>query len=178
MMRSPQAPGCAASYADRMDTPLKLSAGPLSQGIFRVARLHKALAARLLRESGLRPGQELVLMTLWQTGPQRLVDLAQSLDADAPTMTRSIARLEKVGLVSRRRSPSDGRVIIVEATEASLDLRAKVEAAWAELERRTVGSFPVERRAEIQAALSALEGNLGDGDGDGDEAVGEDQSRW
>lgn len=105
------------------------AAGPVSSAIFRVARLHKALAARQLRETGLRPGQELVLMTLWQHGPQRQVDLAQALDSDAPTMVRSIARLEKAGLVRKRPSPTDRRATIIEATEASLALRHKVEAA-------------------------------------------------
>jgi MarR family transcriptional regulator, organic hydroperoxide resistance regulator len=139
---------------------LNLNAGPLSQAIFRAARLHKALAGRLLRAAGLRPGQELVLMTLWQTGPQRLVDLVQTLDSDAPTMTRSISRLEKAGLVSRRPSPDDRRVTIVQATDASLSLRAKVERAWLELERLTVGELPAERQAEILKALANLEANL------------------
>lgn len=154
-----------------MDAPLNLSAGPLSQGIFRVARLHKALAARLLRETGLRPGQELVLMTLWQAGPQRLVDLARSLDSDAPTMTRSIARLEKTGLVSRRRSSSDARAVIVEATAISLRLRPKVESAWVELERRTASDLSAESRTHIQAALGMLEANLSSSDPDTTESV-------
>jgi len=139
---------------------MRLNAGPLSQAVFRTARLHKALAAKLLREAGLRPGQELVLMTLWQTGPRRQVDLVQTLDSDAPTMTRSISRLEKAGLVHRRPSPDDGRVTIVEASEASLALRATVEQAWAELERITAGALSAERQAEILRALGELEANL------------------
>ncbi|BDZ40181.1 hypothetical protein GCM10025863_27950 [Microbacterium suwonense] len=88
----------------------------MSHAVFRVARLHKSLAARLLRETGLRPGQELVLMALWRDGPQRLVDLVRRLESDAPSMTRSIARLEKAGLVQRQTSATDRRAVIVEAT--------------------------------------------------------------
>jgi DNA-binding MarR family transcriptional regulator len=146
---------------------MSLNAGPLSQAVFRAARLHKALAGRLLREAHLRPGQELVLMTLWQSGPQRLVDLVQTLDSDAPTMTRSISRLEKAGLVSRRPSPDDRRATIVEATDASLSLRTKVERAWVDLERLTVAGLPAARQAEILDALADLEANLaraGEGD--------------
>jgi DNA-binding MarR family transcriptional regulator len=128
--------------------------------VFRVARSHKALAGRLLRDAGLRPGQELVLMTLWHTGPQRQVDLARSLDSDAPTMARSISRLEKAGLVRRTPSATDRRVLIVEATTASLALRTKVEHAWAELERLTVGALPQGRRAQILEGLAELEANL------------------
>lgn len=137
---------------------------PLSQAVFRLARLHKSVAAQLLRDTGLRPGQELVLMTLWTAGPQRLVDLVQTLDSDAPTMTRSIARLEKAGLVTRSASPRDGRVVIVQATEASLSLRASVVEAWETLERLTVGEASTQRQSELLHALSELESHLGSTD--------------
>ena len=143
-----------------MDEPNGLDEHPLSYAVFRVARLHKALAGRLLRDAGLRPGQELVLMTLWRNGPQRQVDLVQTLDSDAPTMARSIARLAKAGLVRREPSPTDGRVVIVHPTEASLELRQKVSDAWVQLERTTVGDLPTGRIAEVIDALADLEANL------------------
>ena len=42
-------------------------AGPLSHAIFRLARVHRMLAGQLLRRCGLHPGQELLLMHLWET---------------------------------------------------------------------------------------------------------------
>lgn len=143
-----------------MDEPSVVTIGPVSHAIFRVARLHKALAGRLLRESGLHPGQELVLMALWADGPQRQVDLVEKVESDAPTMARSLARLEKAGLVGRRPSPTDGRAVIVEATPASDALRAGVEAAWAELERLTAGSLSPRQQADVLAALATLESGL------------------
>ncbi|MCL1869929.1 MAG: MarR family transcriptional regulator [Promicromonosporaceae bacterium] len=131
--------------------------GPLSHAIFRVARLHKSIAGRLLRELGLHPGQELVLMALWTDGPQRQVDLVEKTDTDAPSMARSIARLEKAGLVERHPSPTDGRALIVSATQASLALRAKVGDAWTELERLTAGTLSAEQREAALAALALLE---------------------
>ena len=132
----------------------------MSHAIFRVARAHKALAGRLLRETGLHPGQELVLMTLWAHGPQRQVDLVEAVESDAPTMARSIARMEKAGLVRRTPSPTDGRAVIVEATEASRALEAKVEEAWGELERITVGDLSAEEQNRIRDDLLLLEENL------------------
>src|SRR5690625_554607 len=136
------------------------SGGPLSHAIFRLAREHKSLAARLLRDCGLYPGQELVLITLWNNGPQRQVDLVNTLDSDAPTMARSIARLEKAGLVRREPSPTDRRALIVEATEASRALRQRVQGVWEELERATVGDLSSERTAEALRVLAELEANL------------------
>lgn len=132
----------------------------MSHAVFRVARLHKSLAGRLLRETGLHPGQELILMALWAGGPQRQVDLVDSVESDAPTMARSIARLERAGLVRRAPSPTDRRAMIVEATQASLALRAKVADAWAELERLTIGTLTHTQQAEILASLELLENIL------------------
>jgi DNA-binding MarR family transcriptional regulator len=136
------------------------AASPLSHAIFRVARAHKSLAGRLLREAGLRPGQELLLMRLWDHGPQRMIDLADAIESDAPSMTRSVARLERTGLVTRRRSPTDRRVVIVEATDASLALRSLVDQAWDDLERFTVGTLTVAQQKEVLRALSLLEETL------------------
>lgn len=135
---------------------------PLSHAIFRVARLHKMLAGQLLRGVGLYPAQELVMMRLWTAGPQRHVDLVRMLESEAPTMTRTIKRLEKAGLVRTCRSSADRRSIIVEATEESVSLRKGVEDAWAALEARTVGGLAAGRRNDILNALAALESNLCD----------------
>lgn len=145
----------------------------MSHSVFRVARLHKMMAGQLLRGIGLYPAQELVMMRLWTAGPQRHVDLVRMLESEAPTMTRTIQRLEKAGLVRTTRSSEDRRAIIVEATDESLSLRNAVEDAWRELEARTVGAWDERRRAEILDALAALERNLGgaDSDGDGDAAA-------
>ncbi|NNH53068.1 MarR family transcriptional regulator [Promicromonospora citrea] len=150
-----------ANFLRRYADPVSVSSvGPLSHAVFRVARLHKALAGRLLRETGLHPGQELVLMALWTDGPQRQGDLAEAIEWDAPTMARSLARLERSGLVRRTPSPDDRRVVIVEATEMSRALEPGVVAAWSELERRTVGSLTDAQQADVLAALARLEETL------------------
>ncbi len=133
---------------------------PVSHAIFRVARLHKSIAGRLLREVGLHPGQELVLLMLWAQGPLRIVDLVDAVESDAPSMTRSVARLEKVGLVRRTPSPTDRRAVLVEATEASLALRARVEEAWGELERLTVQALSERHQAQALRSLALLEESL------------------
>ena len=140
---------------------------PLSHAVFRVARLHKMMAGQLLRGIGLYPAQELVMMRLWTAGPQRHCDLVRMLESEAPTMTRTIQRMEKAGLVRTSRSSADKRSIIVEATDESLCLRKAVEDAWTELEAQTVGSLTGEQRQEILDALATLERNLVGAESDG-----------
>lgn len=134
--------------------------GPVSHAIFRVARLHKMFAAQLLRETGLYPGQELLMMRLWDDGPQRHVDLVRNLDSDAPTMTRSIRRLERAGFVRRSPHVTDKRSMMIEATPASMSLRRSVEGIWAQLEALTTGRMTQDEQEAALAALNGLERNL------------------
>lgn len=140
--------------------PATAAGGPISHAIFRVARLHRMLAGSLLRSTGLYPGQELVMMHLWDQGEQRQVDLVRVLDSDAATMTRTVQRLERAGFVRRRPDPSDRRATLVEPTPASMHLREQLDDIWRQLERLTAGAFtPAERDAAL-ASLEALEQNL------------------
>ena len=140
--------------------PTTAAGGPISHAIFRVARLHRMLAGSLLRRTGLYPGQELVMMHLWDQGELRQSDLVKVLDSDAATMTRTIQRLERAGFVRRRPDPTDARASLVEPTPASRHLRAELDEIWTELERLTVDVLnPAEQRATL-ASLEALERNL------------------
>ena len=150
----------ATSGAVSVPVPASAAKGPLSHAIFRVARLHRMHAGQLLREVGLHPAQELVMMQLWGLGPQRQTDLVRLVDSDPATMTRTIQRLESSGFVRRRPSETDRRVTIVEPTAASLALREKVEALWAELEARTVAGFDDDERDELLHALERVELSL------------------
>jgi DNA-binding MarR family transcriptional regulator len=135
--------------------------GPISHAIFRVTRLHRMYAGQLLRRVGLHPAQELVMMQLWDRGPQRQSDLGRLLDSDPATVTRTVQRLENAGFVRRRPCETDRRVTIIEPTAASLALRGGVESAWAELETGTTAGLSDEERAQLLALLSRVETNLG-----------------
>lgn len=158
MHQQPTTPPANEAAPGSDDTLAELA--PVSHAIFRIARLHKTLAGQLLRQAGLYPNQELVMMRLWTQGPQRQVDLIRMLESEAPTMTRTIQRLEKAGLVRTSRSPADRRSIIVEATAKSNTLRHEVEQAWATLESLTIGHWTDNQRKTILDTLTATETNL------------------
>lgn len=141
-------------------SPTTAAGGPVSSAIFRVARLHRMLAGALLRQTGLYPGQELVMMYLWDTGPQRQADLIDVLGSDAATMTRTVQRLERAGFVRRGPCAGDRRAMLIEPTPASQSLRTKVEQVWLELEELTAADLNLAERATTLDTLAALERNL------------------
>jgi DNA-binding MarR family transcriptional regulator len=137
-------------------------AGPISALIPAVARVHRTLAGQLLREVGLYPGQELLLMRLWAAEPRTPGELARELGVEPPTAVKAVARLEAAGFVTRERSTDDRRVVLVSLTPAGRALRGRVEQIWAELERRTVGDLSAADRARLTDLLSAIARNVGD----------------
>ncbi|MEU5532465.1 MarR family transcriptional regulator [Streptomyces sp. NPDC020362] len=140
--------------------PAAAGGGPISHAIFRLARLHRMFAGQLLRRIGLHPGQELVMMHLWELGPQRQADLVRLMDSDAATMTRTVRRLEQAGFVRRRPSPTDKRASLIEPTVASHALRREVEQVWAQLEDLVTADLDSDEQTAALRTLERLERNL------------------
>ncbi|MFE7979417.1 MarR family winged helix-turn-helix transcriptional regulator [Streptomyces shenzhenensis] len=144
----------------RPPLPPSVQAGAMTHAIFRVARLHRMLAGQLLRRVGLHPGQELVMMQLWDLGPQRQTDLVRLLGSDAATMTRTVKRLENAGFVRRRPSETDRRAAIIEPTTASLALHKEVEQVWAELEDSVAAGLSADEQEDMIRVLARIEDSL------------------
>ncbi|RSS83279.1 MarR family winged helix-turn-helix transcriptional regulator [Streptomyces sp. WAC06614] len=140
--------------------PSAVLEGPVSHAVSRVARLHRIAAGRLLRELGLHPGQEFVMMHLWDNGPVRQSELIKSLGLDPSTVTKMLQRLEQTGHVRRSPDPSDRRASLVEATETSCGLLQQVRSAWAALERLTLAGLDEAEGAELLRLLQKVEAGL------------------
>ncbi len=98
-----------------------------------------------------------ILVTLLDSGPIRMTELATRERVRTPTTTVAIRRLEKVGLVKRSKDPSDMRAVLVEVTPDGLvQYREALEA------RRTylasmLGRLSDQERADLTRALRPLE---------------------
>ncbi|MGY0023084.1 MarR family winged helix-turn-helix transcriptional regulator [Streptomyces sp. cg35] len=134
--------------------------GPVSLALSRVARLHRTAAARQLRALGLYPGQEFVMMHLWDQGPVRQSELIKAVELDPSTVTKMLQRLEQAGHVRRCPDPHDRRAVLVEATEQSCGLLKDVSGAWDALERQTLAGLSARDRDEFVRLLALVEGNL------------------
>jgi DNA-binding MarR family transcriptional regulator len=71
--------------------------------------------------------QYLVLVVLWERGPQGVGDLASMLRMDFGTLSPMLKRLETKGLVTRRRQATDERRVLVDLTPKGLSLRKRTE---------------------------------------------------
>jgi DNA-binding MarR family transcriptional regulator len=95
-----------------------LSAADLAPAITQAARSMRTLLSRSLGDSGLYAGQDGVILALAEEEGMTPGQLATRLGVKAPTMTRTIGRMEAQGFLERRADESDGRLTKVFLTES------------------------------------------------------------
>ncbi|GAA2643581.1 MarR family transcriptional regulator [Streptomyces lunalinharesii] len=78
-----------------------------------------------LKELGLTYPQYLVMLVLWEHGPEPVKRIGERLRLDSGTLSPLLKRLEAAGLVHRERSPQDERSVIIRLTGAGEGLRER-----------------------------------------------------
>jgi DNA-binding MarR family transcriptional regulator len=110
---------------------------------------------RLFREYELTTSQYNVLRILRGKGkPMPSLDIAKRLIQVVPAITGLIDRLEKQGLVVRRRCTEDRRVVYVEITETALGILNQIDEPLTALHRRLLGHMT---RTELKTLSQLLE---------------------
>lgn len=140
--------------------PTMAAAGPVGYALVLAAKAHKTRAAVLLREIGLYPAQELVLMHLWDEDDRSQADLVRALNLDASTVTRTVARLDEQGIVRRRPSSDDGRAVIVSLTPRGRRLCDEVDRVWGKLEAAATSGMSDRQRADLLRGLRRMTSTL------------------
>ena len=79
----------------------------------------------LLEPLGLTHPQYLVMLALWGRSPMSVREIGEAIQLDSPTLSPLLKRLEAADLITRRRSETDERTLVVELTTAGAELRSK-----------------------------------------------------
>lgn len=125
-----------------------------------VCKLRRARGSTLLEKLGLYRGQHFILSILWEQEGLTHSELAEQLHVRPATITNALKRMEKAGLVERRRDTKDQRVSRVYLTDAGRNVRSEVERVWAELEERTFAGFDTKDRHLFRRLLLHIHKNL------------------
>ena len=80
-----------------------------------------------LQKLGVTYPQYLVLVVLWERGPQGVGDLAALLRMEFGTLSPMLKRIESKGFITRQRLPSDERRVLVALTSKGVSLRKRTE---------------------------------------------------
>ena len=90
--------------------------------LYTASRLITQAYTPMLTELGITYPQYLVLMVLWEKDCQPVNDIARRLVLETNTVTPLLQRMEKQGLVTRKKGEQDKRQQIVSLTEKGRDM--------------------------------------------------------
>ena len=94
--------------------------------LYTASRLLSQAYHPLLSEHGLTYPQYLVLLALWEKDAQPVNDIAKRLFLETNTVTPLLQRMEKEGILTRRKGEKDARQMIVSLTGKGQELQKKL----------------------------------------------------
>ncbi|MER7675901.1 MarR family transcriptional regulator [Streptomyces sp. NPDC096934] len=135
-----------------METGAPAPAEDLMTAVERLVRYVRRSAVT----GGLSTAASSALSRLGREGPQRLTELARAENVSQPNMTQLVTRMERAGLVRRVADHSDGRGVLVEATDEGLEVFRRRRAERAEALRRLIEDLSEPEQRAVRVALPAL----------------------
>lgn len=131
-----------------------------------LARITQADYLDRIRSTGVAPAQAYVLGELWLEEPLSQVELARRLEIGKATIGQTLQRLEKAGIVERRRVAADRRLAMVHLTEKGQTLREPLRIGALEQDELLLRQLGPERIAMLTDLLEQsnrlLSGSLSD----------------
>ncbi len=120
-----------------------------------ILRLSRRMRAERAGED-VTDGQLSVLFVLWKEGAQTLGSLAEHERVTPPSMNRTVNALVDAGLVTRDSSPDDGRKVLIQSTEAGLEIARETKRRRVAWFARQLDTLTPDQRASIDAATPIL----------------------
>jgi DNA-binding MarR family transcriptional regulator len=119
--------------------------------------------ADALKAHGLSIDMWRVLAALSNNGGQRQVDLSGMTSIDASTMSRLVSRLVRIGLVTRSRSETSNREVLVALSPKGRALVQRLIPIAVKLEQTASAGLTAKELAVMKRLLSRIYRNFADG---------------
>jgi DNA-binding MarR family transcriptional regulator len=134
--------------------------GDLGAAMTQAARSFRTVQTRGLAQCGLYAGQEGVVLLLATENGLTTGLLAQKLGVKAPTMTRTIGRMEAQGFLERKGSDADARLTRVYLTEVGHATVERIVAANEAAERQATQGMSGKDVKQLLKLLTLMDSNL------------------
>ncbi len=125
--------------------------------------LVESFTADALKANGLSIDMWRVLAALSNNGGQRQVDLVGMTSIDASTMSRLVSRLVRGGLVTRSRSETSNREVVVALSGKGRALVQRLIPIAQALERKASAGLSAKELVVVKRLLSRMYGNFAKG---------------
>ena len=101
-----------------------------------------------------------VLAVLSSDGGQRQIDLAAMTSIDVSTLSRVVTRLVRMGLVTRTRSATNSREVVVRLTSKGAGMLTRMIPRAIAAERSAIAGVPAKDLAVVRRSLRRMYENL------------------
>lgn len=99
-------------------------------------------------------------MHLWENDGLTHSELVERCRVEAPTVSKTVQRMEALGVVGRKADARDGRVSRVYLTEQGRELREPIERLWEQVDEISVAGLSGQERMLLRRLLITVRGNL------------------
>lgn len=147
-------------HAQAADISLTDAASRLRMGIVRTARRLRQEAAG--EATGLTPTSTAALATIDRRGPLTPSELAEAERVKRPTVTRTLACLDREGLIERMPDPADRRSSLISVNAAGRERLRRLRRRKNAYLARRMRDLPAADLAALARAAEILEGMLED----------------
>lgn len=125
--------------------------------VYAASRLITREYQPLLDKLGITYPQYLVLMILWETDGVNVNDIAKKLILNTNTITPLLKRMEQMGIITRERSGSDERKVIIRLTDKGKEMRIIAASIPEELIKRVNNEkLDLNQLVELRNTLNIL----------------------
>ena len=128
--------------------------------LVRLVRAHRSLVRHEMQALGLHRGQPHVLFALQKQDGRSNSELSSFLEITPATLTNKVKRMEKAGLVQRRRDPEDERISRIYLTDKGHGIMDTLRASMQEIEDVLLRGFTDAEVERLKADLRQVVDNL------------------
>ena len=125
-----------------------------------ICRAHRNLVSSALDQLNVHVGQDHFVFRLAIDEGMTQSELAEALCLDASTVTKTLLRLERDGVVERTADSADGRLTRVFLTTHGRALVRPVVEVWRQAEERLVRGMTDSERVLLRRLLLQVQANL------------------
>jgi DNA-binding MarR family transcriptional regulator len=128
-----------------------------------LARRSKQALGQQLQRYGVHSGQQYLLELLWERPDGLTVgEIAERLDVEAPSITRTVQRMARQGFVEKHAHPIDARLVIVKLTKKGQALEHVIPHAISHFEEQMLAGLSEVERAFLMRLIKHMHQNIED----------------
>ena len=124
--------------------------------LYTASRLVAGAYNPYFEQLGITYPQYLVLLVLWEKDHQPVNDIAKRLLLETNTVTPLLQRMEKAGLIDRKRGEKDTRQRIVSLTDRAIRMREEARDIPANLSKEIARFVPIDDLTALIPVLDKL----------------------